>query len=180
MEAARLKAPAPSSRLGVAAAATGGTCPLLSSTPWLPCLANGVGSCCEDPLSEGLCSAHSDQHFRTAPTPVAAAGHDACRAGELADPGYASLNCPMRRTWQEASGWSSCSEVERMTTSPVVTTKDLHCMLAACRLLRLPRLPVRSGAAEEATGSPLLCPGYCQAEARAGCSNIAQMTTTPM
>ena len=177
MEAARLKAPAPSSRLGVAAAATGGTCPLLSSTPWLPCLANGVGSCCEDPLGEGLCSAHSDQHSRTAPTPVAAAGHDACRAGELADSGYASLDWPMRCTWQEPSGWSSCSEVERMTTSPVVTTKDLHCMVAACRLLRLPR---RSGPAEEATGSPLLCPGNCQAEARAGCSSIARMTTIPI
>ena len=81
----------------------------------------------------------------------------------------------MGRTWQEASGWSSCSEVERMTTSPVVTTKDLHCMAAACRLLRL---PVRSSAAEEATGNPLLCPGYGQAVARAGCSNIAQMTTS--
>lgn len=52
--------------------------------------------------------------------------HDACQAGKLADPGFASLRCPIRRTWQEASGWSSCSEVERMTTSPVVTTKDLH------------------------------------------------------
>lgn len=59
-----------------------------------------------------------------------------------------------------------------MTTSPVVTTKDLDCMLAACRL---PRLPVRSGAAQEAPGSPLLCPGYCQPKAAAGCTNIAQM-----
>ena len=67
-----------------------------------------------------------------------------------------------------------------MTTSPVVTTKDLHCMLAACSLLRLPRLPVRSGSAEEATGSPLLCPGYGQAVARAGCSNIAQVNITPV
>ena len=52
MEAALLKAPTPSSRLGVAAAVTGEPCPLVSSTPWLPCLANGVGSCCKDPLGE--------------------------------------------------------------------------------------------------------------------------------
>ena len=74
MEAARLNAPAPSSRLGAAAAAaTGGACPLLSSTPWLPCLANGVGSCCEDPLGEGLCGTHSGQCPQTAPRPVVAA-----------------------------------------------------------------------------------------------------------
>ena len=69
MEAARLKAPAPSSRRGVAAAATGAPCPLLSSTPRLPCLANGVGSCCEDPLGEALCSTHNTRHYQTAPTP---------------------------------------------------------------------------------------------------------------
>ena len=77
MEAARLKAPAPSSRLGAAAAATGGACPLLSSTPWLPCLANGVGSCCEDPLGEALCSTHNSRHPQTALMPVAAAVYDA-------------------------------------------------------------------------------------------------------
>ena len=50
-------------------------------------------------------------------------------------------------------------------------------MLAACRL---PRLPVRSGAAEEAPGSPLPCPGYCQPEAAAGCTTIAHMTISPV
>lgn len=63
MEAALLKAPAPSSRRGVLRSAAGlpGPGAALCSAPWLPCLEKGVGICCRDALAEGLCNRHDER-----------------------------------------------------------------------------------------------------------------------